>query len=99
MTDLEGMSLNQIKSYLEDEKESIKNEYMFLQDGTSDFIQRTKQDHLLYNSAHKQDSTVDMSTIDPMIVNYGLMSMQPKADVKMSSNDSDSLLNDIDMLT
>lgn len=53
---------------------------------------------------HKQ-STVDMSTIDPIISNYDLLTMQQHSNRDNGSvdsilnSDSDSLISDIDMIT
>jgi len=48
-------------------------------------------------------STVDMSNIDPIITNYGLMSMHHNCDNasvdSILQSDSDSLISDIDMVS
>lgn len=55
-------------------------------------------------SHHQQMSTVDMSSIDPIITNYGLMSMHHHSNCDRASvdsilqSDSDSLISDIDMI-
>lgn len=54
---------------------------------------------------HQQQSTVDMSAIDPIANNYGLMHMQQHPNSNNASvesilqSDSDSLIDDIDMMT
>lgn len=51
-----------------------------------------------------QQSTVDMSAIDPVIDNYGLLAMQHQSNCDSASvesilhSDSDSLISDIDMI-
>jgi hypothetical protein len=69
-----------------------------------------QQHHHHHHSSHHHHhnnqesvSTVDISAIeiDPIIVNYGLMSMhhQSTAAIDSGNADSDSLLSDIDMIT
>lgn len=110
------MSLNHAKNYVDDDRISIKNEdSLFNQCGNDGFVQQqNNQNHLLYESLlaskqqqlhHQQhsNSTVDISAIeiDPIIVNYGLMSMHRETTAATDSGcaDSDSLLSDIDMMT
>lgn len=56
------------------------------------------------NNHHQEQSTVDMSSIDPIISNYELMSMQQHSNRDNGSvdsilhSDSDSLISDIDMI-
>lgn len=57
------------------------------------------------NHIHQQQlSTVDMSSIDPIVTNYGLMSMHHHSNCDNASvesilqSDSDSLISDIDMI-
>jgi hypothetical protein len=114
-----------LKTYLDDDGGiSIKSEdaqqQLFNQCSGDKFLQQQQngQNHLLYDtmiaSKHdqQQNSTVDMSAIDPIIVNYGLMSMHQKpngtaVDNNCSGNNpdsiltsnSDSLLTDIDMIS
>ena len=105
------MSLNHAgKSYGDDESVSIKNEEsMYNQcNGHDNFMQ---QNHLMYDSvlANKQNSTVDITQIDPIIINYGLLSMHRdnisgtadsgNPDSILHPSDSDSLLSDIDMIS
>lgn len=53
----------------------------------------------------QQLSTIDMSSIEPIITNYGLMSMHQHSNCDSASvnsilqSDSDSLISDIDMIT
>lgn len=109
------MSLNHAgKSYRDDESVSIKNEEsMYNQcNGSDNFMQQNNhQNHLMYDSvlANKQNSTVDMTQIDPIIINYGLLSMHRdnisgtadsgNPDSILHPSDSDSLLSDIDMIS
>lgn len=54
---------------------------------------------------HQQRSTVDISAIDPIVTNYGLISMQRQSNCDNASvesilqSDSDSLIDDIDMIS
>lgn len=79
--------------------------------GNDNFIQQNNHNNLMYNSVvgHKQNSTVDMTQIDPIIINYGILSMHRdnqsatadsgRADSQLHPSDSDSLLSDIDMVS
>lgn len=57
----------------------------------------------MLSAGSNQHSTVDMSSLDPMITNYGLLSVQQHSNCDNGSvdsilqSDSDSLLSDIDM--
>lgn len=107
------MSLNQVKSYVEDDGISLKNEESIFSHCGDKFLQQQQGNHLLYENMisskqqQQQNSTVDMSAIDPIIVNYGLMSMHQKPNGTTDSvnaesilpSDSDSLLSDIDMIS
>ena len=54
---------------------------------------------------HQQRSTVDMSALDPIITNYGLISIQQHSSRDNASvesilqSDSDSIIDDIDMMS
>ncbi|CAO1440268.1 unnamed protein product [Diamesa hyperborea] len=57
----------------------------------------------MLSAASNQHSTVDLSSLDPMITNYGLLSVQQHSNCDNGSvdsilqSDSDSLISDIDM--
>lgn len=57
----------------------------------------------MLSAASNQRSTVDLSSLDPMITNYGLLSVQQHSNCDNGSvdsilqSDSDSLISDIDM--
>lgn len=59
----------------------------------------------ILHQLQQQRSTVDMSAIDPIIANYGLMSMHHQSNCDNASvesilqSDTDSLISDIDMMT
>lgn len=55
---------------------------------TNDTINSNRQHH-----HHHHLSTVDMSAIDPLISNFNLI------EAMQQTNDTDSLINDIDMMT
>ena len=102
------MSLNH--HHGNDENGHIKNgESMY--NGNDNFMQQNNQNNLSFDSIndHKQNSTVDMTQIDPIIINYGMLSMHrdnPNGTADsghpesiLHPSDSDSLLSDIDMMS
>lgn len=89
---------NSSNKNFEDERSAIKIE-------TPNFANDCNENYSQHNNNYqydpilsKQASTVDMSAIvDPIIINYQLMSMHQSQ--KINGVDSDSILNDIDMLS
>lgn len=109
ISDVQTMSLNRVDDFMDDER---VNDPMMSHHQTSNLL---NLDHLTNdpmlsasstnNQIHQQQlSTVDMSSIDPIIANYGLMSMHHHANCDNASvesilqSDSDSLISDIDMI-
>lgn len=109
ISDVQTMNLNRVDDFMDDEH---GNDPMFNNNQTSNLL---NLDHLTNdpmlsasstnNLIHQQQlSTIDMSSIDPIITNYGLMSMHHQANCDNASvesllqSDSDSLISDIDMI-
>lgn len=98
VNNVQTMSLNHTKSY-EDDGSAIKIETAnFNGQCNENYVQQN--DHFHFDPLiAKQSSTVDMSAIvDPIIINYQLLSMHQKSPIDSHEN-ADSLLNDIDMLS
>jgi hypothetical protein len=97
VNNVQTMSLNHTKSYEED-RSAIKLE------STPGYNSQCSENYAQHNDHFhfdplKQNSTVDMSAIvDPIIINYQLLSMHQKTPINGNEN-ADSLLNDIDMLS
>lgn len=100
VNNVQTMSLNHTKSYEED-RSSIKIETPGYNTQCSENYIQQQNDHFHYDPlmSSKQSSTVDMSAIDPIIVNYQLLSMHQKAPIINGNENAESLLNDIDMLS
>ncbi len=100
VNNVQTMSLNHTKSY-EDDPTAIKLEVnaAFTNQCIENYSQQTENFH--FNSlVSKETSTVDMSAIvDPIIINYQLLSMSQKTPINNNNENADSLLNDIDMLS
>lgn len=103
VSNVQTLSLDHSKNY-EDDRSAIKIE-------TANFIsndcnENYSQQNNNYQfdpimSKQQQPSTVDMSAIDPIIINYQLLSMHQKQNsMTLNGNaETDSILNDIDMLS
>lgn len=99
VNNVQTMSLNHNKSY-EDEGGTVKIESTpgYSSQCSENYAQQNNHFHF---DPSKQSSTVDMSEIvDPIIINYQLLSMHQKIPINDNEN-ADSLLNmsDIDMLS
>lgn len=92
VNNVQTMSLNHTKSYEEEIKAESSQSF---NNQCNDFAQQN--DHFQFEPL-KQNSTVDMSALDPIIINYQLLSMHQKTPINSNEN-ADSLLSDIDMLS
>jgi hypothetical protein len=116
ISNVQTMNLNRVEDFMEDEN---GNDPMLPHLNGNMGHQTTNLldlDHLTHDpmlsaastlpnhQQHQQLSTVDMSSIDP-IINYGLMSMNHHTSCDNTSvdsilqSDSDSLISDIDMIS
>lgn len=115
ISDVQTMNLNRVDDFMddgqcEDSLLSHINNNMNHQNRTLLNLDHLTHDPMLSASSdlnhHQQQhhSTVDMSSLDPIMNNYGLMSMQHNVNGDNGSvdsilqSDSDSLISDIDMI-
>jgi hypothetical protein len=113
ISNVQTISLNRVDDFMDDERGIDPMLSHHLNSNQSSHL--LNLDHLTNdpmlsasstnNHIHQQQlSTVDMSTIDPIIATYGLMSMHhhPSCDngsvESILQSDSDSLISDIDMI-
>jgi uncharacterized membrane protein YfhO len=114
ISDVQTISLNRVDDFMEDEHGNDPMMCHHLNNSQASHL--LNMDHLTNDPMlsasstndhnHQQQlSTVDMSSIDPIITNYGLMSMHhhhancDNASVEsILQSDSDSLISDIDMI-
>lgn len=98
VNNVQTMSLNHTKSYDED-RNAVKQSTPGYSSQCSENNYAQQNDHFHFDPL-KQTSTVDMSAIvDPIIINYQLLSMHQKTPINGNDENADSLLNDIDMLS
>lgn len=110
INDVQTMSLSRVDDFMDDEHGDPILTHL---GNNNQALNLLNLDHLTHDpmlssssSNHHQQqhqSTVDMSAIDPIIGNYGLLSMQhsncDNASVdSILQSDSDSLISDIDMI-
>jgi hypothetical protein len=102
VSNVQTMSLDHTKSYDED-RSAIKIETPNFNNDCNDNNYTQQNNNFQYDtltSKQSDMSTVDMSAIDPITITYQLMSMHHKLSSMSGDNaDSDSILNDIDMLS
>lgn len=112
INDVQTMNLNRVDDFMDDERgDDPLMSQMNLQNRTLLDLDHLANDPMLSASSlnhhqHQQQlSTVDMSSLDPIISNYGLLSMQHNSNCDNGSvdsilqSDTDSLISDIDMIT
>lgn len=119
ISNVQTMNLNRADTFMEDAHGSSNGEDPLLSHLTNlnhQTINLLNLDHLgndpmlsasstILHQLQQQRSTVDMSVIDPIITNYGLMSMHHQSNCDNPSvesilqSDTDSLISDIDMMT
>lgn len=119
ISNVQTMNLNRADAFMDDANTSSNNNSLshLTNNLNHQTINLLNLDHLnsdpmlsasstILHQLQQQRSTVDMSAIDPIITNYGLMSMHhhqsncdsASADSILQS-DTDSLISDIDMMT
>lgn len=111
ISDVQTMGLNRVDDFMDEENGNDPMLSHHLNPHTSNLLNldRLTNDPMLSstnNHIHQQQqlSTIDMSSIDPIITNYGLLSMHHHANCDNASvesilqSDSDSLISDIDMI-
>jgi hypothetical protein len=114
INDVQTMNLNRVDNFMDEEHGedpmlSHINSNMIHQNTSVLDLDQLTHDPMLSASAtlnlhQQQHSTVDMSSLDPIITNYGLLNMQHNSNCENASvdsilqSDSDSLINDIDMI-
>lgn len=117
ISNVQTMSLNRVDNFMDDE--SAEERLMAQLNNNVDNHNRNllnldqlSHDPMLSAAStsshlHQQHSTVDMSSIDPIITGYGLISMHHNVNGGNTGNgsvesilhsDSDSLISDIDMM-
>ena len=99
VSNVQTMSLDHSKNYEDDNV--IKNETAnFVNDCNENYSQQNNNyqyDPIM--SKQQQPSTVDMSAIvDPIIINYQLLSMHQKQNSMTMNGNTDSILNDDDYM-
>lgn len=104
VSNVQTISLDHAKlTNFEEERSAIKVETPNFNNDCNDNNYSHQNNNFQYEDLlSKQTSTVDLSAIvDPIIINYQLMSMnhQKSSIVMNGSENSDSILNDIDMLS
>lgn len=100
VSNVQTMSLDHsTKNYDDERNNAIKVETSNFTNDCNDNYSQQNNNYQYDPLLSKQASTVDMSAIvDPIIINYQLMSMH-QSQKTMNGVDSDSILNDIDMLS
>jgi hypothetical protein len=115
ISDVQTMNLNRVDDFMDDQHgddplfSRLNGDGMNLlsldQLAHDPMLSASSSSSNLHNHHQQQRSTVDMSAIDPIITNYGLLSsMQHQSNCDSASvesilhSDSDSLISDIDML-
>lgn len=104
VSNVQTLSLDHSKNY-EDDRSAIKIETanFISNDCNENYSQQNNnyQFDPIMSKQQQQPSTVDMSAIDPIIINYQLLSMHQKQNsMTLNGNaETDSILNDIDMLS
>lgn len=113
ISDVQTMSLNRVDDFMDDGQgedpmlSHIGNNSLSHQNRTLLDMDHLNHDPMLSaasNLNHQQHPNVGMSSLDPIMSNYGLMSMQHSVNGDRASvdsilqSDSDSLISDIDMI-
>ena len=120
ISDVQTMNLNRVDDFMEEENgndpmlshlnDNLNHQsanLLNLDHLTSDpMLSGSSNQHHQQQHQQQQLSTVDMSTIDPIITNYGLLSMHHHTNCdnagvvdSILQSDSDSLISDIDMIS
>lgn len=113
ISDVQTMNLNRVDDFMDDERaedplmSQLNNRINHQTANLLDLDHLTRDPMLSASSSslhHQQQcSTVDMSAIDPIVANYGLLSMHhancDNVNDSILQSDSDSLISDIDMIS
>lgn len=113
ISDVQTMKMGRVDDFMEDEHVADSMFTRLNNNVNHQDLNLLNLDHLTHdpmlsasasNLQQQQQSTVDMSSLDPIITNYGLMSMHHQTNCDNASvesilhSDSDSLISDIDMI-
>lgn len=109
ISNVQTLNINRVDDYMEEENESMNNEDPLLshhlnQHNNSNLLNLDRLDSLISVASSNHQSTVDMSSLNPMLNNYGIMSMNHQINCDNGSvesvlpSDSDSFISDIDMI-
>lgn len=98
VNEVHSLNLNAVDEFMDDEHN--RDPLLSHLNGSShqttnllDLDHLTNDHHHSNQQQHHHISTVDMSSIDPIISNFSLI------EAMQQNNDTDSLINDIDMMT
>jgi hypothetical protein len=109
ISNVQTMNLNRVDDFMEEENGSINHENQMLSHHLNHHNNNSSNllnlDPLLSAASSNHHSTVDMTALDPLLNNYGILSMhvhQVNCDngsvESILPSDSDSLISDIDMV-
>lgn len=109
ISDVQTMNLNRVDDFMDDgHNEDPILSHLNLQNRTLLDLDHLNHDPMLSAASNlnhqQQHSTVDLSSLDPIMNNYGLISMHHNGNGDNASvdsilqSDSDSLISDIDMI-
>jgi hypothetical protein len=96
VSEVHSLNLNGVDEFMDDEHRNRDPLLSHLNGNSHSSANLLDLDHLTNDvdrQHHHHISTVDMSNIDPIISNFSLI------EAMQQNNDTDSLINDIDMMT